>query len=202
MIASKINTPKPQYQSRGVNPKYFTVWLIILGSAMLFAGFTSAYIVHRSDALPNNDWFQFELPTSFLYSSAIALLGSVFMFLAWRSAKNDELVWLKRFLTLTIITGMFFLFTQVLGFQDLLKNHYAFSNDIEGGVSISFVWVIAGFHFLHIFVALGLLVYTLFRSFALKVHKKNMVLINSTSLFWHFVGILWIYLFLFLYFAR
>lgn len=202
MIVTETKTPKPQYQSRGVNPKYFTVWLIILGSAMLFAGFTSAYIVHRSDSLPNNDWFQFELPSYFLYSSAIAFIGSIFMYLAWRSAKNDELTWLKRFLAATILTGFVFLLTQVLGFMDLFQNKYSFSNEIEGGVSISFVWVIAGFHFLHIVVALGLLIYTLFRSFALKVHKKNMVLINSTSLFWHFVGILWIYLFLFLYFAR
>ncbi len=188
-------------QEPKVNPKLFMMWLVIIASIMLFAGFTSAYLVHRPDSIANNDWLQFELPQQFMYSCGIVLLSSVFMFMAWKSAKNDEISSINLWLAVTILSGIAFTVSQVWGFNILFKQNLSFVPVLKGGISASFVWVIAGIHLLHAGVGVLLLTYTLVRSFQLKVHKKNMLLINIVSTYWHFVGVLWIYLFLFLYFA-
>ena len=47
-----------------------------------------------------------------------------------------------------------------------------------------------------------LLAVALLKSYQFRIHKKSMTLMSVTHTYWHFVGLLWIYLFLFLYFAR
>ena len=75
-----------EYTGR-VHPKKFSLWLLLLGILMLFSGLTSAYIVRKGDG----NWYDFELPTLFLYSTIIVLVSSITMLYAYRSAKKDEL---------------------------------------------------------------------------------------------------------------
>jgi cytochrome c oxidase subunit 3 len=90
-----------EYEGR-VHPKKFSLWLLLLGILMLFSGLTSAYIVRKGDG----NWFDFEIPTVFLYSTVVILLSSLTMLYAYRSAKNDELHGVKIGLALTIILGI------------------------------------------------------------------------------------------------
>lgn len=189
----------PEQQGLGVHPKKFTVWLLIIGMIMLFAGFTSAYIVRRAEG----NWFQFELPSMFTFTTIIAVLGSISMFWAQRAAKRDELEQVKLALGLTLTLGIAFCYGQYLAAVEMIDNGlYFVNNDMPSKISASFLYVIAGVHLAHIFGGLIYLTVMLVKSFQLKIHKKATLGISMCATYWHFVGILWIYLFLFLNFAR
>jgi cytochrome c oxidase subunit 3 len=187
-----------------MNPREFVLWLLIVASIMLFAAFTSAYILHRKDGLANNQWIQFDLPVQFTYSLIIAALSSVFMLLSFRAAKNDEISRNRSFLAITLVLGIAFCLLQYSGWKYLTSIGLPFvpQEDMVGGISASFLYVVTVFHFLHVIGGLLLLAIALFRSFRLQVHRKDLLFIRITNTYWHFVGVLWIYLFLFLYFAR
>lgn len=181
-----------------VHPKKFSLWLLILGIVMLFAGLTSAYIVRKGDG----NWYNFELPTVFLYSTIIVLLSSVSMLFAFRSAKQDEIGRINIGLIITIILGLGFVYTQFLGWQALRDEGLFFVNPKEGNkISASFLIVLAGVHLVHIIAGVFYLLYTLVNSLKLKIHKKATLRIEMCNTYWHFVGLLWVYLYLFLYFA-
>lgn len=190
--------PQPQ-QGLGIHPKKFTLWLMIVGMIMLFAGFTSAYIVRRAEG----NWFQFELPSMFTYTTIIALLGSISMLWAQRAAKRDELDQIKIALGATLVLGLAFCYGQYLAAVELINDGIYFVNsEAPSKISGSFLYVIAGLHLAHIFGGLIYLTVMLVKSFQLKIHKKATLGISMCATYWHFVGILWIYLFLFLNYAR
>jgi len=62
--------------------------------------------------------------------------------------------------------------------------------------------MITGVHVLHVLGGIILLGVALFKAFKLEIHKKNMTLMSIAHTYWHFVGLLWIFLYLFLYFAQ
>jgi cytochrome c oxidase subunit 3 len=197
--ALKTKTPKEQYR---ISPAKFNIWLLIVASSMLFTAFISAYIVHRADALVKAVWTHFELPVFFSWSAITAVVSSVTIFLAWRSAKKDEIGQNKLFLGTTLALGVLFCTLQYMGWQSLIAQGLTFVNSRPQDVSASYVWVITGIHVIHVLGGIILLAVALTKSFQFRVHKKSMTLMSVTHTYWHFVGLLWIYLFLFLYFAR
>ncbi|MFN4083171.1 MAG: heme-copper oxidase subunit III [Bacteroidia bacterium] len=178
-----------------INPKKFVLWLFIVASLMLFAGFTSAYIVRRGDG----NWEFFNLPNAFAINIIIALISSVFMQTAYYMAKKDNIKMLKNFLLLTLGSAIAFLIIQLIGWQELTSNnvYFAFSNP-----SNSFVYVISGVHFVHVIGGLVFILATTIQAFRFKVHKTNLLLINMCTTFWHFLAAMWIYLYVFMYIYR
>ena len=186
-----------EYTGR-VHPKKFSLWLLLLGILMLFSGLTSAYIVRKGDG----NWYDFELPTLFLYSTIIVLVSSITMLYAYRSAKKDELGGVKIGLILAILLGLGFGYTQYLGWVEVSDNGLHFVNPKYGDrVSASFLIAIAAIHLAHIIGGIIYLSVILGKTFNLQVHKKNTLQISMCNTYWHFVGLLWVYLYLFLYFA-
>jgi cytochrome c oxidase subunit 3 len=182
----------------GVHPKKFSLWLLLLGILMLFAGLTSAYIVRRGDG----NWFDFKIPSVFLFSTVLVLLSSLTMWYAHRSAQNDEISRVKLGLLLTIILAFAFTFSQYWGWKVLESEGLFFVNPKEGEkVSASFLIAIAAIHLVHIFAGIIFLISTYIKALNAKVHKKNLLSIDMCNTYWHFVGLLWVYLYLFLYFA-
>ncbi len=178
------------------------VWLFIIASSMLFIAFSSAYWVHMSDGIKNNAWQQFDLPIQFWISTAIVVVSSLFMQMAYNSAKSDDVYKVPSLLTLTLLLGIAFCISQIMAYKALINMGLFFSNSTAGGISASFVYVISGVHLLHILGGLTLLIVAIVKASRLEVHKKNLVFINICKTYWHFLGIVWIFLILFLYFAR
>jgi cytochrome c oxidase subunit 3 len=178
------------------DPKNFNLMLGIIAIVMLFAGLTSAYIVKRAEG----NWQVFALPVQFIISTAIVILSSATMQWAWFATKNDELGRIKTALLTTIILGIGFCISQVIGWKQLviMNHHFLFTDDVAS----SFLYVITGLHALHIAGGIIALIITLALSFRLKVHKKNMRTITLCTTYWHFMGALWIYLYLFLFLNR
>ncbi len=197
MKTAKYKDPKP-----AVVPAKLNLWLFMLASSMLFAAMVSAFIVHRPDAEGRGAWTAFDLPIFFLYSTVIVILSSVTAFYAYKSAKNDELTQNKTWLLVTTVLGILFCGSQYLGWDQMVRLELTFVNARPEDISASYVWVITVLHFIHILGGIGLLIATWIQAIRLNVHKKSMTLMSITHTYWHFVGLLWIFLYLFLYFAQ
>jgi cytochrome c oxidase subunit III len=179
----------------GVEPKKFVLWLLLVSSIMLFAGFTSAYIVRRGEG----EWVVFELPIMFMLNTGVVVLSSVFMQWAYIAAKKDELNQTKLGLGFAIVLGTLFCIMQYWGWSQMVYNsiYFGFANP-----SGSFVYVITGLHMAHVIIGILYLVIIFIQTFRFKVHKKAIRGIAMCNTYWHFVGILWIYLYVFLLLNR
>ena len=156
---------------------------------MLFAAFTSAYIVRRGEG----NWLIFDLPQAFTINIFVIMVSSVFMQLAYFAAKKDELTKLKTYLFITLGLGVAFAIIQWLGWKQLIaQNIYLVGNPSE-----SFLYVISGMHLFHVILGIGFIVAVIVKAFKFRVHKKNLLSINMCTTFWHFLGLLWVYLYFF-----
>lgn len=180
----------PIEQPLSMHPKKFALWLFIVTVVMIFAAFTSAHIVRQADG----DWLIYDIPSMLWYTSGIILLSSVFMQWAYIAAKKDKLEQVKIALTITTLLGIIFLFGQLKAWDQLVEQNVFFVGNPSG----SFMYIFTGIHGLHLVSGVIYLIYMLISSFKYKVHSKNMLNMEMSATWWHFLGGLWIYLFIFL----
>ena len=159
---------------------------------MLFAGLTSGYIVRQAEG----NWKFFELPSVFYVSSIIILISSFTMQMAIRAVKKDDLSQVKTFLLITLGLGLAFVFSQFLGWNELVKNDVYFADKLTP--SGSFFYVITGLHLAHLAFGLLGLIITGSKSIRERYSSQNYLGISLCAIYWHFLGGLWIYLFVFL----
>jgi len=191
--------PNYEFNTKRVNPKKFALWLLMIAISMLFAGLTSAVLVRMGEG----NWLHFKLPVQFLYSTLTIVLSSLTMWWAYRSAKNDELMQLKAGLIATFILSLGFCYLQYMGWKAMSEQGLFFADDLNGDrVSASFVYALSGLHLAHIMGGIIFIIIQIFQAFSLNIHRKKLLSINMCNTYWHFVGILWVYLFLFFYFAH
>ncbi len=176
-----------------LNAKKFNMWIFIFTSFMFFAALTSGFIVYIGGR--GGKALGMQLPDIFMYSTMVIALSSVTMFLAARAGKKLEFDKQRLFLTLTIILGIAFFIMQILGWKALV-NAQAFL--VNTNASISFVYIFTGTHLVHIIAGLALLVFTLVKNRVNAPQVKNQYNMQMSSIFWHFVDIIWIYLYVFL----
>lgn len=194
-MAADIRIVEEAKKPRSMNPKKFALWLFIVSVCMLFGAWTSAYIVKRAEP----GWASFELPVQFWLNTGIIILSSVTMVWAHRSAKRDNLEQTKLGLVLTTVLGTGFLVGQWLAWAKMVEMNYYFAGT---NASSSFIYVLTGFHGLHIISGLVVLVLALIATYRYKVHSRNMLRMELCSTYWHFLGGLWLYLFVFLLLNR
>ncbi len=92
------------------------VWVGIIASIMMYAGFTSAVMVSKMDKF----WVDINLPQAFVYSTIIIMMSSLTLFLALYFAKQDNQKLVVSFLGLTILLGLSFSYSQIKGWSQLL----------------------------------------------------------------------------------
>jgi cytochrome c oxidase subunit 3 len=188
-----------EFDTMRVNPKKFALWLLIIAMVMLFAGLTSAYIVRMGEG----NWYKFDLPIQFLYSTFIIIASSFTMWWAYKSAKNDEISQVKMGLIVTFILALGFCYLQFLGWKAMTQMDLFFADDVHGDrVSASFIYALTGLHLVHTLGGVLFIFIQIIRAFTYNIHRKKLLSTNMCNTYWHFVGILWVYLYLFFYFAH
>lgn len=191
-----------QEETRKFHPVKFTVWLLMVASGMLFMGFTSALIVSKSDGVKNDAWMQYDIPVWFTVSTAIVVLSSVLIHLAYKANLKGNQKAVLAFMALTILGGLAFITSQYLGYKELVKAGVYLSNESAAQISGSFFYVITGGHLFHIVLGLLILLYTIIQVFRGKVNSSKSIMMYVSTFYWHFLGFLWIYLFLLLNLTR
>lgn len=180
-------------QNKRMHPYKFTMWIAIASIVMMFAGFTSAYIVKRSQV----NWQGFDLPAIFTYSTIILIASSITMQLAVRKFKERHMHIYRQLLVVTAVLGFAFIVMQVVGFNVLQDRGIKLVGP-GSNVAGSFIAVIAGVHILHVVGGIVALSVILYRAYKSRVRSYSSVGVEVAATYWHFVDILWIYLFVFL----
>ena len=160
---------------------------------MMFAGLTSAYIVRRSQA----NWLEFSLPPVFWYSTVVILASSLTIHLSYKAFKAREMARYRLLISVTAVLGTLFAVLQGFGFKYLYNNGVNLFG-IGSNPSASFLGIITGLHALHIIGGVIALIVIVLRAYSSRTKSYNTITIELVSTYWHFVDILWIYLFIFL----
>lgn len=178
------------------NPRKFIIWLLIVSSIMAFAGLTSAFLVMKSQ--DNKVFQQFSLPDIYKLSTVVVLFSSILIHIAYNAAKKNEINKSKIFVLATFVAGLIFVVMQIKGFGVLIDNNvYWFGRLAPWNTSLTYTLI--AFHMFHLFLAMLVLIILLIKSFKEKVYEKNLITFHNCVVFWHFLGVLWVYLYLFLY---
>lgn len=177
-------------QPISMHPKKFALWLFMVTVVMLFAAWTSAYIVRQAEG----NWLEYDLPEVFWVTSGIVVLSSITLQWAYFSAKKDNFANLRTGMVLTVLLGIGFLVGQWYSWIALVDREVFFVGNPAG----SFLYVITGMHALHLISGLLFLIIVLISTFKFKVHSKAMITMEMATTYWHFLGGLWLYLFMFL----
>jgi len=176
--------------------KFLLYWAI--GSMVIFfSGFCSYYMVMHG----NSNWLVFELPDLFYISTAVIITSSLTLFLAQNAIKKNNYPMVTWSILATFLLGLAFSILQFKSWAYLIQNNIFFSGK-HSNISGSILYVITFLHLLHVAAGMLALLVSLFKSYKKHYTTDNYLGLTLTSIFWHFLSILWLVLFLFLVFNR
>lgn len=172
-----------------IHPKLFLLYISFGSMIMLFSAFCSALIVRKGDI--RQAWLDIPLPSVFLYSTLIIVISSLTIHLAYRfiASKPKFMVWSL----LTLVLSLAFVYLQWYGWNELqMKKIF-----LNGNPAGSFIYVISGLHGVHYIGGITALVLMIlnFRKNEVRVHQK--MGFNILMQYWHFIGLVWVLLYLF-----
>jgi cytochrome c oxidase subunit 3 len=191
----------------------------VTGIVMIFVSFTSAYLVRqglptldpRTDTLVH-DWLPVQLPRLLLINTLVLLISSVTMELARRQVareatlaqvasipgvslgREDKIPWLA----LTVVLGLSFLTGQWMAWRELAASGFY----VATSPSSSFVYLLTGMHALHLLGGVLALLAAGAASLLRRPVESRSIVLDITGCYWHFMALLWIYIFCLLEFAR
>ena len=170
----------------------------MISMTMMFAGLTSAYVVSKS----RTDWMKdFEMPMPFFYSLITIILCSVTFHFAKLRIQKDDRKTTTLLLLATLVLGIAFVYLQFEGFNELFKKGLVPVGG-SGAITISFLYVVVFAHLLHLAGGIISLLIIIYNHFKQKYNSSQFIGIELGAMYWHFLDLLWIYLFLFLYFFK
>ena len=176
--------------------KKMMLWFGIVSLIMSFAGWTSAFVVSSA----REDWLTgFVLPNAFSVSVALIILSSLTLLLAKKYLKLNMASKASFYLGATMLLGIGFIVSQLIGFQQIIDLGFNFTGPTSN-ITMSYIYIIATVHILHVIVGLICLMVVIYNHFKQKYNTENLLGFELAANFWHFVDILWLYLFLFLVF--
>ena len=184
-------------QKKARSKKMMVVFLLF-SLFMGFAGLTSAYLVSQK----REDWLStIELPKAFLYSTLVIALSSATYILAQRLLRKGEMQKTLFLLFGTLSLGIVFIVLQFNGFQELIGEGN-FLTGPSANIKSSFIYVIAFAHIVHVVAGLISLGWVTTKQYLRKYTSEDHLGFQLGAIFWHFLGGLWLYLYLFMYFFK
>ena len=173
------------------------LWVAMISMVMFFAGLTSAYVI----SMKREDWVSFELPNALYISTILIIASSITFFFSKRMLKRNQKDFSRILLISTLFLGLAFVWQQYVGFLELKESGLYFTG-AGSTVSTSFLIGITLMHVLHLFAGVIVLFVVIYNHFKNRYSTTDLLGFELGAIFWHFVDILWIYLFLFFYFIR
>jgi cytochrome c oxidase subunit III len=179
-----------------VSPANTGVWVGIAAITMSFAAYSSALIVRQG---ANPDWQHFTLPRILFFNTVVVLGSSATLYVARprspatvdrsgtvTAVDAPHLNWLY----VTILLGFLFLLGQIVAWRNLVGQGIT----LASGPSSSFFYLLTAMHGLHLLGGLGALLYVVYRV-RRSTTERAVRAFNAASLYWHFMTVLWMYLF-------
>ena len=177
------------------------MWIYLVTDAMTFAGFLIGYALLR---IRNPDW---PVPADYLgitlsaVATFILICSSVSMVWAQSEGEQKRTKSMAKYLALTMLGGIIFLGIQVYEYQHLMHEQGLTLADFVKGPPqfASTFFIVTGFHGLHVLSGTIYLGIILARTLLGKYDNGNVNEVEICGLFWHFVDLVWILVFTFIY---
>ncbi len=173
--------------------RMFGFVVFLLSESVIFFSFFAGYIVYKTTSL---DWLPAGVTGLEIKDPAIntvVLVSSSFViYIAEKFLHKNNLWGFRAFWLLTIAMGSYFLYGQAVEWSGL---PFGIGDGVFGGT----FYLLTGFHGLHVLTGVLLQFIMLGRSFLPNNYAKGEFGVQSTSLFWHFVDVIWIILFILIY---
>jgi cytochrome c oxidase subunit 3 len=180
-----------QYSRNKIHPLKLTLWVGIASIIMMFAAFTSAFVVRRSAG----NWYEFKLPDIFFLNTLVLVVSSVTLHLSYTAFIKGNEKRFKNLLLATFVLGIVFVILQYKGWEAMNAMGATFTVN----PSSSFVYLISGVHAAHVLGGIAALTVAMVFAYALpfKPTPRRRLRLELVVQYWHFVDILWIYLIIF-----
>ncbi len=180
-----------EYRQNKIHPQKFLLWAGLASIFMMFAAFTSAYIVRQAAG----NWLEFRLPDVFFYSTGVIILSSLVLHGSYIAFLKGNATLYKSLMVTAFLLGFAFIILQYQGWEALQQ----IGVELTGNPAGSFIYVISGVHAAHVLGGIGVLAVALIHAFGLphKVTPKRKLRFELTLTYWHFVDLLWVYLIVF-----
>ena len=193
----ELSENENEIRLKRIKAKKMMLLFSMLSIAMTFAGLTSAYIVSKS----RHDWLKdFELPIAFTLSTVFIAISSLSIAFAKKNLIQNNSFKTNFLLLITFGLGILFVASQFIGFNKLISSGYFFTG-AQSTITTSFLYVLTVLHLAHLFAGLIVLIVVIINNYKNK-YKTEKLGFELAVTFWHFLGILWLYLFVFFYFFR
>lgn len=179
----------------GVPNKKLAMWAFLASDCMFFGTLISTHLIYRRTTGYGDvrHIFDIELTSG---STFILLMSSLFMALAVSAMHKHNLVAFRWFIALVLLFGGAFVGAQVFEFAHFVhEKGLTLSSDIFG----STFYTLTGTHGIHVTIGLIWLASWLIYSFSPKFGPQHALDIEIAGLYWHFVDIVWIIIFPFVY---
>jgi len=169
-------------------PSSTAIWVVMFAITMMFAAFTSALFVRKGSL----DWQTFTLPSILYFNTLLLVASSVTLEVARRRlagsmSSPSPAQSPARWLYLTLFLGLLFVVGQYVAWLRL-RNEGLY---LATNPSSSFFYLMTVTHALHVLGGLGGLLYVI-RRLSKSVLCRNQFV--ATARYWHFMGVLWVYL--------
>lgn len=196
------NSAKTEFFKRR-EPIGFMLNIALLGIALTF--FALFVVVTFLSIDKKVSWDSGKMPSIFWYSTFLIALSSYTLEQASKYIKTENFAQYRTFLSATLLLGIGFIGLQIWGWQIMqMKGIH-----LRGGFLGAFLYVISGLHLLHLLVGIFFLAWRVrlayqkksyIESYIFHINPPNQFTWRFVVRYWHFVGIIWIVLFLFLLF--
>ncbi|GJM33186.1 MAG: cytochrome oxidase subunit III [Saprospiraceae bacterium] len=184
-------TAQNTYKRNKIHPMRFALWIGCASILMMFAGLTSAYVVREA----GGNWLEYRLPDIFFISTVMILLSSITIHGSYLAFKKGNEGTYRALLWATMVLGVAFLICQYQGWLTLQEIGVPLGINPSG----DFIYVISGLHAAHLLGGICILLVALMNAYTLKFKQTQarMLRFKLSLTYWHFVGLLWVYLFVF-----
>lgn len=162
-------------------------WIVVAAVTLMFMGFTSTYVVRSAEP----GWARQDLPSLLWWNTAVLLASSVSMEIARRRAGRGEIAPARRALGVTVLLGAVFVAGQVTAWLQWMAAGIA----AAGSTHAAFFYLLSGTHAVHVAGGMGALVYGMWRLGRPGTTAQRAASLANIATYWHFVDVLWVYLF-------
>lgn len=176
-----------------INSGLFTLMMFGVSSTMIFAALTSAYIVRRAEG----NWLEFEIPNLFITSTIIILLSSATIQLAYSFLNKGNKKATILLTSISLVLGIAFMISQLYAWGELVDMKVFFGGSSANAAG-SFMYVLTGVHMAHIISAIIYLLIIYAKTILNKITNINSIVFKTCAIYWHFLGVVWILLYIFL----
>ncbi|GIZ10383.1 cytochrome c oxidase subunit 3 [Flavobacterium sp. UMI-01] len=194
----EMSMTREEHQLRTARSQKMILLFAIISMVMMFAGLTSAFIVSKSRV----DWLKdFNFPSAFFASTAVIVACSIAIHLAKKAIQKNNRAHTTAYLCATLVLGLLFVVLQFAGFSQLIAMGY-YPTGASSVITTTFLYVIAVVHLLHLAGGVISLLIVIYNHFKQKYNSTQTLGIELAAMYWHFLDLLWVCLFVFLYFFK